>query len=300
MKEVAQPRLGADVRVAIGRIGNGPVHAAFDTRTRQGRHTCHRVFDVALKSAKIVVPQLVGKIIGHAIEPHRRGLPLVGPQDEAVTLLTQVVRGIRVAQEWQAVAAVFEFWHVLGHQVLVRHDGNGQVPPDHGHDLTGAVSGGVDHHFGHHIAFVGGHQPLTIGLLRQSRYPGVPAHAGAQLTCRAGQRLGQLRWVNITIQRVPQRTQQVMRLNERVALLQVGQRQDVVIQPIGLGHALHMVELIHAVTGVCQPHRACHVVVDRVLGRGGQLAVERSGILLQLQNAPTGGEGGQVTRRMPS
>ena len=182
----------------------------------------------------------------------------------------------------------------------MRHDGNGQVPPDHGHDLTGAVSGGVDHHFGHHIAFVGGHQPLTIGLLRQSRDPGMPAHTGAQLTCRAGQRLGQLRWVNITIQRVPQRTQQVMGLDKGVALLQIAERQDVVVQPIRLGHGLYMVELIHAVAGMRQPHRACHVVVDRVLGRGGQLAVERSGILLQLQNAPAGRKSGQVTRRMPS
>ena len=299
VKEVTQPGLGSDVGVAIGRIGNGAIDAALDACTRQGRHARHSVLNVALEPAKIVIPQLVGKIIGHAIEPHRRGLPLVGPEDEAVTLLPQVVRGVRVAQEWQAFAAVFELWHVFSHQVLVRHHGNRQMPTDHGHDLTGAVTGSVDHHLGHHIAFVGGNQPLTIWLLRQSSDPGVPAHAGAKFTRRAGQRLGQLRWVNVTIQRVPQRTQQVMGLDKGVAMLQITERQDVVVQPIRLGHALYMVEFIHAVAGMRQPYRACHVVVDRVLGRGGQLTVERSGILLQLEDAPAGRKSGQIAGSMP-
>ena len=197
------------------------------------------------------------------------------------------------------LAAVFELGHVLGHQVLVRHDGNGQMPPDHGHDLAGAVAGGIDHHLRHHLAFVGGNQPLAIGLLRQSGDPGMPAYPGAKFTRGPRQRLGQLRRVDVAVQRVPQRTQQVMGLDEGVSLLQIAKRQDVVIQPIRLGHGLYMVELVHAVAGVRQPNRASHVVADRVLCRCGQLPVKRGRILLQLQDAPAGGEGGQVAGRMP-
>ena len=99
MKEVAQTRLGANVGVAIGRVGDGAIHAALDTGARQRRHTGHGVFDVFFQTLEIVVPQLVGKVVGHTVQPHRRSFPLIRPEDEAFALLAQVIRGIRVAQE---------------------------------------------------------------------------------------------------------------------------------------------------------------------------------------------------------
>ena len=88
VEEIAQARLRADVGVAVGRIRNRPIDAPLDSRTRQRRDACHRVFNVFFQALEIVVPQLVCKVVRHTVKPHGRGFPLVGAQDETFALLS--------------------------------------------------------------------------------------------------------------------------------------------------------------------------------------------------------------------
>ena len=157
MKEIAQARLGADVRVAVRGVGNRAVHAALDAGARQCGHAGHGVFNVFFQTLEIVVPQLVGKVVGHAVQPHGRGLPFIRPEDEAFTFLAQVIRGIRVAQQRQArVATRSQFGYVFGHQILVRHHDDRQMAAHHGHHFTGAKACSVDNDLGGDFALIRG------------------------------------------------------------------------------------------------------------------------------------------------
>ena len=135
--------------------------------------------------------------------------------------------------------------------------------------------------------------------MRQRRDAGVAADGAAQKPRFARQGLRELRGVDIAIERVPQRALQVVGFNQRVAVFQVRGREDFVFQAIGLGHAFDMVKLVHAIAPMGQAHRTGQVVINGVFSRRGQLAVQRCGILLQLQNAPAAGKRGQITRRVP-
>ena len=222
VEKITQTRLRADIRVAVRRIGNRPVDPPLDTRARQRRHARHRVFNVLFQALKVVVPKLIGKVVRHAVQPHGGGFPLVGTEDEAFALLAQVIRGVGVTQQRQTgVATGTEFGHVLCHQVLVRHHNGRQMPPHHGHDLTGSEACGVHNDFGGDFALVRGHQPFAIGLLRQSRHAGVAANRAAQQPRFPRQGLCQLRGVNIAIQRIPQRALQVVGFDQRVAVFEV-------------------------------------------------------------------------------
>ena len=222
VKEVAQARLRADVGVAIGRVGDRPVHTPLDARAGKRRNPRHRILNIFFQTLEIVVPKLIGKVVRHAVQPHRRGFPLVGTQDEAFALLAQVIRGIRVAQQGQAgVATGCKFRHIFCYQVLVRHHNRRQMPPHHGHHLTGTEARGIHNDFGGDLALVRGHQPFAIGLLRQGGYPGVAADRATQQPRFPRQGLGQLRGINVAIQRIPQRALQVVGFDQRVAVFQV-------------------------------------------------------------------------------
>ena len=67
----------------------------------ENRHALARGFDVFLEAAEVVVEQLVRELVRDAIQPVRRGLPLVRSENEAVLFLPQVVAGVRIAQQRQ-------------------------------------------------------------------------------------------------------------------------------------------------------------------------------------------------------
>ena len=110
----------------------------------QGPERVQEWMDEALE---IFAPQLVSELIGDAVLPHRSGLPLVRPKDEAVAFLAQVVTGVGIAQQRQWGLAGREFSNFVGDVVLVRHVCNRQVATDQAHHLTGAIAGGVDDDF---------------------------------------------------------------------------------------------------------------------------------------------------------
>ena len=92
------------------------------------------------------------------------------------------------------------------------------MPAHHGHYLARAVACGVNHDFGGDLALVGGHPPFAVGLLRQGGDAGVAADGGAQQARLTRQCLGELRGVNIAVQRIPQRTLQVVGFDQRIAV----------------------------------------------------------------------------------
>ena len=96
---------------------------------------------------------------------------------------------------------------------------DGQILPDHGHDLAGAISGGIDHDLRLDLAFVGGDAPVAIGLLRESRHPGEALDAAAEILGALGIGLGQLAGIDIAVIGIPERALEIMQLEEGMARL---------------------------------------------------------------------------------
>ena len=95
------------------------------------------------------------------------------------------------------------------------------MPSHHGHHLTGTEARGVHNDFGGDFALVRGHQPFAIGLLRQGGDAGVAADRATQQPRFACQSLGQLRGIDIAVQRIPQSALQIVGFDQRVAVFQV-------------------------------------------------------------------------------
>ena len=214
----------ADVGVAVRRVGDRAVDHALDAALGQDRHAGAGVLDVALQPAEIVGPELVGEVGRDAVLPLGAALPFVGAEDEALALLAQIVGDVGVAQQRQPVlAALDQGRDVLGDQVLVLHRDDRQVPADQRHDLARPVAGGVDHDLGaDRLALVGADQPLAGAAAGEAGDAGEALDPAAGLAGEARIGLGQLRRVDVAVERVPERALEVVRLQERVELARLG------------------------------------------------------------------------------
>ena len=304
MPEVSQPALGAHVRVAVGCVGDRAVDDAGDTGVAEHGYAFAGVEDLGLEAFQVFAPEHVREHLRDAVAPHRGGLPLVRPEDEAVAFLAQVVAGVGVAQQRQGELAGREFGDLLGDVVLVRHLGDRVMTAEERHHLAGAVAGGVDDVLAVHdvLGAVGcarGDRPMAVRMLHEADDALETAHARAQRAGGAGEGLRDLRRVDVAVERIPQRGDQVVRLHQRVDLDQLVGGEHVVAHALRVGHAGDVAELGEALVAVGQAHRTGDVVADREVRVLRQLAVEGRGVRLHLHHAPAGAVRGHVAGRVP-
>ncbi|NBY12732.1 MAG: hypothetical protein EBQ75_07565 [Actinobacteria bacterium] len=275
MPEVAQAALRTEVRVAVWRVGDRSVDDLGDADVADHRNALTRIEDLLLESFDVGRPQHVGELIGDAVEPHRRRLPLVWSEDERRAFLTQVVTRVGVTKEWQLVfTACFEFGDLFGDQVLVRHRHDRQVATDECHHFTSSITGRVEHDLAFDLGLVGRHRPLVVGVLLECGDALVASHARAHLACGCGHRRSDLRWVDVAVERIPQCADEIVRFEERIAVLQFLGCQHVVFHAVRTRHRRHVLELGHALVRVGEAHRTGDVVVDRVLFVLGEFAIQ--------------------------
>ena len=141
VEEVAQAAFGPEVGIAVGRVGDGAVDDPGDPDVGEHGHAFPGIEDLLLEAIEVGRPQHVGELLGDAVEPHRRRLPFVRPEDVAVAFLAEVVRDVGVAQQRQRCRAFCQFRDLLCHEVLVREADDRQVAPDQRHHFAGAVAG---------------------------------------------------------------------------------------------------------------------------------------------------------------
>jgi hypothetical protein len=114
--EAGQPGRRTHQRIAVGRVRDRSVDDPLDAHRAEDRHSPAGGLDVGLETAKIIVEELVRELVGDAVEPVRRRLPLVRTEDQSMTLLAQVVADVRVTQQRQArCTARDQFGNVVGH-----------------------------------------------------------------------------------------------------------------------------------------------------------------------------------------
>ena len=153
-----------------------------------------------------------------ALEPVGPAPRLIRPEQQAVPLLPQVVADVGIANQRQAGGpARDQLGDVLGDQVLVGERHDRQVLAEHGGHLAAAIARRIDHVLALDRSFRGVDAPAAVGQLPQGSDASVPADAGAEIARALGERLRQLRGVDIAVLRVPQAGADSIELEERVA-----------------------------------------------------------------------------------
>ena len=170
---------------------------------------------------------------------------------------------------------------------------------DQRHHLSRAIPGGVQHDLALDLRLVRRHGPFVVGVLLERGDALVATHARAHLARCCSHRCGDLGRVDVAIERVPQCADEVVGLEERVAVLQFLRREDVIFHAVGSRHRGDVLELGHALVGVCESHRTGDVVVDRVFGVLGEFAIQLGRVLLDLHDAPAARVGRHVAGCVP-
>lgn len=148
----------------------------------------------------------------------------------------------------------------------------------HRADLVDAVAAGVDHDLRADVALGRVHGPAVILMLgeagdwRVAMHLGPPGLAGAP-----GQRLTQLRRVDVAVQRIPEPADQVTGLQKRMATYAFIRVDHLELNPPHAPprHRGEVAIAVHLLRSVGQANAAgAMVVVDRIIGIVGQLLVE--------------------------
>ena len=174
-----------------------------------------------------------------------------------------------------------------------------QVLPDHRGDLAAAVARRVDDVFGLDHAAGGLEPPAAVGQLPDAEHAGVPVNRGATLARPLGERLRQLRRIDVAVARIPQRGTDAVELEKRMARADLRRRQQLEFDPLGARLRDHVPELVHPLGAVRQAQAAGLVIVDLVADFLRQPCVQRGRVALQPENAPGGGEVRTVAGRVP-
>ena len=178
------------------------------------------------------------------------------------------------------------------------HHHHRQVAAKHLGHLPRIISGRIHHDLAADLALGRLHHPF-IAFPPHPRRRAEPLDPRPHLARPLGQRLRQLRRVDIAIVRVIQRPGQIMRLDERVARPDLVGRQDIKVHPLIPPHPHHALELLQPLLAVPQPHRPGHMVIHRVIHGLAQTAIQLRRIALHVHDRPAAGECRHVPSRMP-
>jgi hypothetical protein len=155
----------------------------------------------------------------------------------------------------------------------MRHRDDRHVLSDHGHDLAGPIAGGIHDDLAGDVALVGFHAPFARGRALQPDHLGEALYATAEVAGALGEGLGQLARVDIAVERIPERADQLMRLQERILRLRLRRRQQRELQALRARHGRHMLVFVHARLVVGEPQRPRDMVVDGIADLFAQLGV---------------------------
>ncbi len=283
LEGVADTRHGADEGQAVGRVGDRSVDDLGDACLFQQGHAGAGIGDVPLQPVEVVGEELEGEILGHrvgGVGPMGAAVALIGAEVEAVFLLPEVVAGVHVAEEREFAVCgrpFLEFGDLFGGEVLVAHHHHGNGAAAVGFepfaDLLCVVACGVDDDFAGDVALVGVDDPV-VAAPRDAGGGGEAEDLGAHHPRALGQRLCQLRGVDVAVVGVVERTRDVVELDEGVSRADLVMADEGEVHALVAAHAHGAGEFLHPLLRMGEADRAGDVVVHGVVHLLGEAAVE--------------------------
>ena len=193
----------------------------------------------------------------------RFALALVAAHHQAVAVLAVVDEEVGIAQGGQVARApspeprasrtassgwVTRYWWDIG--------SSGTRTPAIRRDLGGEHAARVDHHLGGDVAALGPHPAHPPVAHLDPGHPGVGEDPAAAAPRPVGQRVGQLRGVDVAVGRQPGRAEHALGRHQREELLRLVGRDQLQRQPEGLRPARLPAQLLHPLLGRGEPDPA--------------------------------------------
>ena len=286
--EVRQPRHRPDQGVAVGGEGEGAVDHLLDPGVLQGRIVAEAGLQRRGDPVEVRLQQLVAEVPGRGFRrPWLAGL-LVGAEQHAAALLPRVDLAGQVEDaDHLAPRGRVELRHRLdrlGQQVHVLHREQRQLEPDHPPDLARPEAAGVDDVLGLDGAVLGDDVPGAVGLLGQLDDAVAEHDRRAERLRRLGVGVGGAGRVEVALDRVPERADEVARVHQREHRRRLAGGDDLGLHaeaaPLGVGEP----QEVHALGRAGHHHAAGQVQPARLAGELLELAVEPDGIGLELRD----------------
>ena len=287
--EVGQAEGRADHGIAVRGVGDGAVDDVLDAGVLEAGHAGHAGLDVRHQALEIAGEEVLLEAGRHAVGEARRGALLVGAEDPAHPFFPEVVLGVGFAQDRQlrvaGLAVVLQHRVDVGDDVLVLDRDRGDLKADHLGGGAGVVAGGADHVLAGDVALGGLDDPLQALAALDAGDLGLLVDLGAVLAGALGQGHGDVDRRDMAVGRVPERADQAVHGGERPELLDLLDADQVALDADGLGRALVVAVLVHAVAVGRQAQVAGVVEAHGLAGLGLQLLVELDRVLVELADA---------------
>ncbi len=219
----AQAPDGPDQRVAVRREGERPIDDAAEPDRLHRRVVLERDRKLGRDAIDVVLEELRTEVPGRLAWGPRHACLLVRAHQHRAAFLADVDLAGEVERHRHLVTGlrdvVGDLLHVLGDQVVVLHREHGQLDPDHPADLARPQPTGVDDVLGvDRLAVLEADIPGRVGSLREPDDRRVLMDLGAELLSTLDVRAGDAGRVDVALDRVVQRPDEVLRVHEREQL----------------------------------------------------------------------------------
>ena len=212
-------------------------------------------------------------------------MPLVRPEDPAQPLLAKIIGCVALAQDRQLLVARFavglERRIDVGDDELVLDRNDRDLEADHLGRGAGIVAGSRDHVLGANVAFGRLDDPFIVVAL-DPRHGHPLDDLGTGHPGPLGQCHRDVHRCDVPVGRVPERAHETLGIDQRPQLLDLVRADQVALDADGLGRALVISVLVHAVAIGGEPKVAGLVQAYRLAGLGLELLVELDRVLVQL------------------
>ena len=187
----------------------------------------------------------------------------------------------------------------LGDQVLVLHGEDGQLDADHAPDLARPQAAGVDDVLGVHVALVGDHVPAAVAALLAVDDARLAHDLGAADLGRLRVGVRDAVRVDVALDRVVHRADEVLLLEQREQLLGLGDRDQLEVHAEVAAARLGHLQPVEALGRAGEHDAAGDVHAAGLAGDLLDLLVELDRVLLQLRDVRVAVDRVHAARRVP-
>jgi hypothetical protein len=277
----------AEDEVAVGGEGFRPVQKLAHAGRLQLGHAAQGGLHQRLELLEVRIEQRELEAVRDAGFGPRQGLAFIAPHDQPADLLLEVDQPVGVAQRRQARLDAVD---LLGDHVLVLHRLQRHAHVRHAADLGRPLAGAIDQRLARDLALGGddaGHAPAR----RSKAGDGDVLHDHrAVLPGALGERLGEVGRVGLSVGRQERGAEDVRHVHQGPQVLCFLRRDQVHLQPEGMGHGRLAPDLGHALGVAGEPQAPVLLEAGRQPGLGFEALVELDRILEKLRDVGAGAQ----------
>ena len=286
-------------RIAVRPETEGPVHHVFDAGAPERGNARKRDFQPLADARQIRLEKFMPEIRRRAAEHPRRRFRLISAEQQALVFLAKIQIGFVINAAGQFAPGRLHFRNRLGDQVMMLHRLHRQIHPGKMPDLARPQPGRVDQHFRMQLATRRVHLPTSVSALRGCghRRVAVPTRAERLRRFRVG--VGNAGRIYVSVQRVVERAEIMLRLYQRMHARHFLQRNEFLVQPEVARLGALLLEIVQPRRRRREIKPAGLVVPDRLPGKFFQFRIQVDGVALQFGNVRVGTDGVNLPGRMP-